>query len=39
MERKNAGDCNSAVGFCLGGGMVATLAVRVGADLSAGVPF
>jgi carboxymethylenebutenolidase len=28
-----------AVGFCFGGGMVSTLAVRLGADLAAGVPF
>lgn len=28
-----------AVGFCFGGGMVGTLAVRLGADLAAGVPF
>jgi carboxymethylenebutenolidase len=28
-----------AVGFCFGGGMVNTLAVRMGADLAAGVPF
>ena len=28
-----------AVGFCFGGGMVNTLAVRMGADLNAGVPF
>jgi carboxymethylenebutenolidase len=28
-----------AVGFCFGGGIVNTLAVRMGADLSAGVPF
>lgn len=28
-----------AVGFCFGGGMVNTLAVRLGADLAAGVPF
>jgi carboxymethylenebutenolidase len=27
------------VGFCFGGGMVGTLAVRMGAELSAGVPF
>lgn len=28
-----------AVGFCYGGGVVNTLAVRLGADLNAGVPF
>jgi carboxymethylenebutenolidase len=28
-----------AVGFCFGGGVVNTLAVRMGADLNAGVPF
>jgi carboxymethylenebutenolidase len=28
-----------AVGFCFGGGMVNQLAVRLGADLNAGVPF
>jgi carboxymethylenebutenolidase len=28
-----------AVGFCFGGGIVNTLAVRMGADLDAGVPF
>src|SRR6266404_3469671 len=28
-----------AVGFCFGGGIVNTLAVRMGGDLSAGVPF
>jgi carboxymethylenebutenolidase len=28
-----------AVGFCYGGGIVNTLAVRMGADLAAGVPF
>ena len=28
-----------AVGFCFGGGIVNQLAVRMGADLSAGVPF
>jgi carboxymethylenebutenolidase len=35
-------DCNGkvgAVGFCFGGGIVGTLAVRMGADLSAGVSF
>jgi carboxymethylenebutenolidase len=28
-----------AVGFCFGGGVVNTLAVRMGADIAAGVPF
>ncbi len=28
-----------AVGFCFGGGIVNTLATRLGADLAAGVPF
>ncbi|MCU1327344.1 MAG: Carboxymethylenebutenolidase [Bryobacterales bacterium] len=28
-----------AIGFCYGGGIVNTLAVRLGADLQAGVPF
>jgi carboxymethylenebutenolidase len=28
-----------AVGFCFGGGIVNTMAVRMGTDLSAGVPF
>lgn len=35
-------ECNGkigAVGFCYGGGMVNFLATRLGADLSAGVPF
>ena len=39
---KSRPDCTGklgAVGFCFGGGIVNTLAVRLGADLNAGVPF
>ena len=39
---KQRPECTSkigAVGFCFGGGIVNTLAVRMGSDLSAGVPF
>ena len=39
---KSRPDCTGklgAVGFCFGGGVVNILAVRMGADLAAGVPF
>ena len=39
---KGRADCTGklgAVGFCFGGGVVNNLAVRMGADLAAGVPF
>jgi len=37
--RKDSSGKLGAVGFCFGGGMVNQLAVRLGADLNAGVPF
>jgi carboxymethylenebutenolidase len=39
---KSRPDCTGklgAVGFCFGGGVVNMLAVRLGADLNAGVPY
>jgi carboxymethylenebutenolidase len=39
---KNRPDCTGklgAIGFCFGGGIVNGLAVRMGSDLAAGVPF
>ena len=38
-ERPDSNGKLGAVGFCFGGGMVNTLAVRMGADVNAAVPF
>jgi carboxymethylenebutenolidase len=38
-DRPDATGKLGAVGFCFGGGIVNTLAVRLGPDLAAGVPF
>lgn len=42
VSLKSRSDCTGkigAVGFCFGGGIVGYLAVRMGADLAAGVPY
>jgi carboxymethylenebutenolidase len=38
-ERSDSTGKLGAVGFCFGGGVVNQLAVRMGSDLTAGVPF